>query len=194
MLEFHKKKIPIVTLNGIIVVLINVGMIASIGSQYLLVRIIYTLITICYGIYVFYKIYTNIWFIYNDNTANLKDLIDLITSYFIIASLLLLLFWIWGETNFFTNFGRRDDINVFVAFERCMIISLLGSGIGIGNYQPTRIESEIAIALISYIGYILTRILLAVVASFFVRQNQEEQNDSYTNIEIRQANVDLKLE
>jgi hypothetical protein len=179
-----------VTLIGLLTVLIGVGLILELvgNVEHFSTRVLYTLFIFPYVFYVLYKIHSGVRVIFNrdlnDNRlVTLYSVVDAVSGYFIAGSLVLMLFWVWGQTTFFSNIGSWVTVSPSRVWIRFFLTSVLvGTGVGFGLSVPTHAASELFITLHSLAFYLLNAILiasgLAVVLDNIMSSEKKNGGDS----------------
>lgn len=158
-----------VALIGLLTVLVGVGLILELAGnvEHFSTRVLYTLFIVPYVFYVLHKIYSGVRVIFNsdlnDNRlVTLYSVVDAVFGYFIAGSLVLMLFWVWGQTTFFSNIGSWISVSPSRVWIRFFLTSVLvGTGVGFGLSVPTHAASELFITLHSLVFYLLNAILIA---------------------------------
>ena len=172
-LSNYVSSIHLKSISTFIGVLLNLFILSRFNLPNVLVQIIFTITSISLWILsiIWLIIITNK--IFNKNINDNKDitlisLLDVFTSYVISTPSVLMIFWVWFETDSFTLIGEWNTIPIVEMWIRFITISNLCIFGGTTLYISNRPYTEIVTAIICYISFLVESLVLGVGVSIIL--------------------------
>ena len=124
----------------------------------------------------------------NDISIRYPKIIGLVAGFWIDASLIFLYFWVWTESDVWTNLGTWSSTSTFLVWQRLFSTAILALGVGTLSYVPIGIVSEVVYSFVAafqwaVIGSVVLSVALSIVYERKQKRfsNETPQEEYYDN-------------
>lgn len=132
---------------------------------------------------------------HNDNKITYPVIVDTILGFILTASLGFMFFWVWSESDLWSNLGTWASTNSFLVWQRLFCTAILALGVGTLSYVPIGVVSELIYSFTAlFIWAAIGSSILSVAISIRLELNNDlEKGNAPTNNMNQQYNKNANI-